>query len=165
MNTTKAFRNLCAGLLCLAALPASANLLTLDTPIQSFGIPLSGMDTHTFTGKLILDDGWEVTGYSFALFGLGNSPSTFDYETAIDTATSGGGTYTGSFFDVFVDGDLPDVPGSYSSTFYVHAYNAADDDFDDLFANFTVSVPEPTTLALLGAGLLGMGLTRRKSKS
>jgi hypothetical protein len=63
---------------------------------------------------------------------------------------------------IFGGGDAPFVDFSGGA----HTFSAVDVGGTQLLGSLAISrIPEPATIALLGAGLLGIGATRKKSKS
>lgn len=58
-------------------------------------------------------------------------------------------------------GFLEEEPGYSWLAFFDDSGQGNDDDYDDMIVRITFSVMEPGTLALLGLGLIGLGLGRR----
>ncbi|HEY6121855.1 MAG TPA: PEP-CTERM sorting domain-containing protein, partial [Pyrinomonadaceae bacterium] len=82
----------------------------------------------------------------------------------------GGDTGLFAFFSLFVDAGV--APGTYSGTFTVlgGATDGAQDvtltkDFNIVVGSSTQPVPEPTSMLLLGSGLGGAWLAKRRKRS
>lgn len=156
-----------------------------NAAINAFGIYSGGSYVQLFSGpqgagaqalvSILLDGSVVVnfadTGIDFAgnQFGfyLGNGTDLFHSDTA-DNADGFDHmlAYEGQGDTIQI---LPFAAGVWGSNEYVLAwddlYGGGDEDYNDLvvLVESVTPVPEPSVLALLGAGLLGLGLSRRRT--
>jgi len=118
------------------------------------------------SGPLLIDllalGGSSITLNGFDIGDYSNS----NEQTSWSISEIGGAQLTGSG-DFFMGGSVVSVEGTWSSTSGIRialgpdAWNVGIDNVD-----FDVSsVPEPASLALLGLGLAGLGLSRRRVKT
>lgn len=98
-----------------------------------------GSDT-TFEGEIFAIGGW---------YGPDALPTIHEGVFATKGPNSLGGLVSDWNWDLFVDTSVDPGPRSTTGTWVV---------------NTSVSVPEPSVLALMGAGLVGLGLARRRAK-
>lgn len=138
-----------------------ALLLTFGSKVKLTNLTIGWNATHT-----------PVPGYTdsdlslFAWTGSG-APVTTGTPGGLVAA---GWTLINNFADVGVTGSLATGATVFSSAWLVSAYSSAYgggaglDNFNDAFtlATVTTTVPEPGSLALLGAGLLGLLASKRR---
>lgn len=87
--------------------------------------------------------------------------SASNTEFSLDTLLSSSGSQSGAFSDSD-SGYINGLLGPYSTTLV--GYITHDQKWDISSFDYEVKIPEPMTLALFGAGLLGMGLIGRRKR-
>ncbi len=162
---------------------AITEIITAFDPINGFtiGMNLAPLPGNPATGYLVTKTVYNLTGFDWSGFTIavgcdppGGVPGTvtcpaiatplqIDYGVA--PTSSGGGTITNSGPTFFTFSGLNvGNPGPITFTFHLDAVGVPNGPSWSMH-QYPVATPEPTTFALTGAGLLGLGLLKlRRSK-
>ena len=177
-------------LFCAHITSANADLVTIDYSASFSGITNSGLPTGQVTGYFSYDTSAVGTNYllysvyplvSFTMndgassldFGNGANISIISTPTtsrfiAVGTQVTGAGDYTisieGDGAGAFYNGSTA-LPNNLFAENFDYVGNIEQDSTSDAVGlyNISLSVPEPLTLSLFGAGLLGLGALRRRT--
>lgn len=140
---------------------------------QTYGLHLNSLNAGGGTGTLtVMITDTNVTKFNApfmtSLGGVTGGTTSFatylsasNTEFGLDTLLSSTGTYSGAF-SATDSGYISGLTSPYSIT--AVGYITHDQAWDISSFDYEVKVPEPMTLALFGAGLVGLGLFGRRKR-
>ncbi len=151
---------------------------TITVAYQMDGFKIVGGDqfalnlTGVSTGDVVDVTGTGITGTFGAVIGsfqVDGCPGCFNFEvgpSVIDPSLPVSTAYTFTLSNPGLNGAASVVPGGPLSLDAMLHLNTGGPNGDSVFAAETGAVPEPGTLSLIGAGLIGVGTwARRKSRN
>ncbi len=169
---------------------ASADLITIDFESPATGSNITSAPlvttagTVTVTNGVLYDPCWcsDLPGAQFGqtlteIGGVTQIDFDFDVFSIMFNYGGGSGNFNGIIYDIassqlgsfidpsMVNATIPYAPVTLSSSTAIRSFSFFDTvggaAVDNLILD-TASVPEPTTIALFGLGLAGLGFARRK---
>jgi len=127
------------------------------TLLDTFNVGSAG---QTATGALI-GSGWDEYAYDASFAPLTLASATQYWFSISETAAEPSGTWGTETTSTAPPGSLMDTIGIFSPT----AWTTAPENLAFELTNQPGSVPEPATLVLIGLGLAGLNLVRRRHES
>jgi hypothetical protein len=139
---------------------SSANLTVVWTPAVAVDLTDAGVSDRFRFDVASVDI---TSAFSFTL-SVDSGTTTWSYTGSNGTFTKIGDGSSTAPFDIFFTEDLADVAALSAADkitlAIVTTKTASDFSIDRLYT----TVPEPTTIALLGLGLIGVGVARRRNR-